>query len=233
MSDVESRLRSALHDETGPIAARPTLADDMVRRGITVRRRRRVAGGVACLAVLAAAVPVWQSVDTGAQRIEPARPTLTAPTTTPTRTADSSLPPFSRSPVTVVHHPSAPPRVLALRSGRHAGFDRIVVDLHGGPPSYIVAFRRSLVGASGQPSALTGKALLLIRLSPAAAHTAAGKSSFDGLQPHPLPLPTVRGYALIEDNEGTVSLGLALDRLATFRVFELSSPTRLVIDVRH
>ena len=37
----------------------------------------------------------------------------------------------------------------------------------------------------------------------------------------------------MSDYEGYVDEGLGLDRRAGFRVFELTSPTRLVIDIHH
>lgn len=233
MTDLESRLRSALYDETSPIAARPTLADDMVQRGVTVRRRRRLAAGAACAAVVLAVFPIWRSVDTGAERFEPVQPTPTASTTTLPDTPEPSLPPFSRNRVVVLHTPSTPPRVLSVRTGQHAGFDRVVIDFTGPLPTYLVDFRRELVGASGEPSPLPGSSLVLIRLSPATAHTESGQSPFDAREPVELTLPSVRGYAIVEDFDGTVSFGLSLNRFAPLRVFELSSPHRLVIDVRH
>ncbi len=46
-------------------------------------------------------------------------------------------------------------------------------------------------------------------------------------------MPMLRGVAFTGDFEGTVSFGLALSHLDTFRVLELHSPDRLVIDVHH
>lgn len=233
MSDLESRLRATLHDETTTVSARPTLAEDMVERGSATRRRRRVAGAAACLVLLAAVVPIWRGIDTSATRIQPARPT---PVTHSPNTPDPStpaLPAFATVPVDVATPDAATARVVNLRTGRHATYDRIVVDLTGGFPSYHVGYARALVGPSGKAAHLPGKSFLTVRLSPAAAHTDAGTSLLSERGVLTYDYPTLRGSAIVEDFEGRVAFGLALSRHAAFRAFELTSPSRLVIDVRH
>lgn len=235
MSDLESRLRATLHDETTTVSARPTLGEDMVERGSATRRRRRVAGAAACLVLLAAVVPIWRGIDTSATRIQPARPT---PVTHSPSTPDPStpaLPAFATVPVDVASALGPTARVVNLRTGRHATYDRIVVDLTGGfpGPGYHVGYARALVGPSGKAVHLPGKSFLTVGLSPAAAHTDAGTSLLSERGVLTYDYPTLRGSALVEDFEGRVTFGLALSRHAAFRAFELTSPSRLVIDVRH
>ncbi len=234
MSDLEGRLTSALHDETTTISARPSLADEMVRRGAGVRRRRRVAGGAACLAMLAVSVPVWRSIDTSASRIEPAGPsTGTSPNAvTPTRSSPA-LPAFAAATVDVVHQRRPTPHVVGLRTGRHGSYDRVVIDLTGAVPGYHVAYVKSLVGSSGKAVALPGTAFMLVRLTPADAHTRSGRPLIQGPTTQTYELATLRASALVEDFEGSVSFGLGLSGRVQFRVFELIGPSRLVIDLRH
>ncbi len=236
MSDLDSRLAAAMYDETATVSARPTLAEDVMNRGARLRRRRRVAGGAAGLAVLVAVVPIWRSIDTSASRIEPANPSTSPATPTHPKPTHSALllPAFSTRDMDVVHQRSPTPHVVGLRTGRHATYDRVVVDLTGAVPGYHVGYVRSLVGPSGKTLPLPGKAFIAVRLTPATAHTVSGTPLLlQGATTQLYDLPTLRGSALTEDFEGYVSFGLALSRHAPFRVFELSGPSRLVIDVRH
>lgn len=238
MSDLESRLRTALHDETSDLAAGPTLAEDMVSRGTAVRRRRRVAGGVAALVVLAALVPVWQTIDTSSDDLGPVTPpTKTAPSTvqqtTPPPTTPDAPPYWSTETVDVVSQRPRTPRVVNLRVGEHGRFDRVVIDLTGAMTGYHIEYvNRLFQDGSGFPVHLPGNAFLVIRLDPAQAHTNAGRDLFVGDKRQVLALPTVRGAALTGDFEG-VSFGLGISKKAAFHVSTLTSPTRLVIDIRH
>lgn len=62
MSDLETRLRAAMHGETDDTSAPSGLAAQTLARGARVRRRRRVVAGVSLVAVAALVVPVWQGV---------------------------------------------------------------------------------------------------------------------------------------------------------------------------
>jgi hypothetical protein len=69
--------------------------------------------------------------------------------------------------------------------------------------------------------------------APAAAHDAQGHSVYQGPHLVQYAMPTLRGAAFTGDFEGSVSFGLALSHLKTFRVLEVHAPNRLVIDVHH
>ena len=65
----------------------------------------------------------------------------------------------------------------------------------------------------------------------ARAHTQAGSVLFPSVK---TPLcPNLRQVKLAGDFEGVVSFGLGLRRKTGFRVFRLTGPTRIVIDVAH
>ena len=87
---------------------------------------------------------------------------------------------------------------------------------------------------SGQPISLDGNAFLQVTLSGAAAHDDAGKSTYTGPDMIDTPdLQNVAAVTLAGDFEGQVTLGLGLNTKTHYKVFALSVPTRIVIDVGH
>jgi hypothetical protein len=234
--DLEGRLRSALHEETSGLMAHPTMADDLIARGTKVRRRRRVAGGVACVAVLAAMVPVWQTIDHSEGSVQPVGPgpTVSTPTTPPPTSPSIQGPTaWQQLPVQAAHAPKQPARVVNLRVGQHATYDRVVIDFAGAMSGYRIEQVPTLrQDGSGKVVRLPGSDKILLFLDPAVAHTPAGHPSYDGPQRAEYAMPTLRGVAFLGDFEG-VSLGLGVDHLTTIRVIELSDPARLVIDLHH
>jgi hypothetical protein len=240
MNDLESRLRAALHDETAELAARPDLADDMVTRGTTVRRRRRVVGGAAGLVVLAALVPVWKTIDTSsgpppiAHTPTPTVITQAPPPTTPTQTTQTP-PAWSTKAVDAPLTTTQVPIVTDMRVGRHDGYDRVVLDLSGPMCGYHIAYvPRLFQQASGDQVDLPGNAFLAISLFGASTHTPNGATAyFQAPDKHTYPFTTLQGTAFLGEFEGTTAFGLGLSHKAGFHVDELSSPTRLVIDLQH
>jgi len=141
---------------------------------------------------------------------------------------------WDTSPVHVTRQVTPTPQVTDLRVGRHPTYDRVVIDMTGPIPGYDVRYVTELrYDPSGRPVALKGARFIAIRLIPATAHDAQGHSVYDGPQLTQLAMPMLRGVAFTGDFEGTVSFGLALSHLDTFRVLEVHSPNRLVIDVHH
>lgn len=135
-------------------------------------------------------------------------------------------------PVTVVKHPKPTPLILDARLGRHAHFDRLVLDVSGPLTGYDVRYVRTLTyDGSGKTVPLKGKAFLQIRVSPANAHCHNGLNVYSGPRLTRPGMPTIKGLAFTGDFEAVVSFGLALDHKAGFRVFILHQPNRIVIDV--
>jgi hypothetical protein len=234
MNEFENRLRSTLDQETVEISAAPTLADDMVARGSRVRRRRRIISGAAAVAVVAALAPVWHTISTSGSEIAPSGRSLIHHSTAPDTEPGNALPKWRTAAVAVVHTSQPSPVVTNLRAGRHARYDRVVVDISGALTGYRVGYVSKLVGGeSGKPIHLQGNAFLAVRLSPAVAHGEAGHPLYMGPRRQVLGMPMLLGTALTEDFEDNVSFGLALERHTDFRVFTLSGPSRLVIDIRH
>jgi hypothetical protein len=125
-------------------------------------------------------------------------------------------------------------RLLAVRAGRHAGFDRVVFELRGTPPGYRIQYVPKVVqDGSGLPVALTGKAFIQVVLSPTSAHLDSGAPSWPGPKRFSTGFPAVRQVAFAGDFEGYVTFGLGISQRGGFRVIELRNPTRIVVDVAH
>jgi len=122
--------------------------------------------------------------------------------------------------------------VDAIRTGAHAGYDRVTVEFKNGQPASVEL--RPQAGTtfhqapSGQADTLAGSNGVLVIVRGSDAHTAyAGsrdvKTKFSGLA-------EVR---VIEDFEGQVSLGLGVSGKACYRASYLTNPVRLVIDIQN
>jgi hypothetical protein len=126
------------------------------------------------------------------------------------------------------------PKVVDLRFAAHQRFDRVVIDIVGAIPGgrahYARRFHRD---GSGDLVPIRGRSGIALALRPAVAHDAQGHGVYDGpriARPH---LETLKALAFTGDFEGTVSFGFALTHRASYRIFFLHDPQRLVIDFRH
>jgi len=163
----------------------------------------------------------------------------TAPpaTTAPPSSAPLLDWPYTTS-VNVTHAVKVPPVpvLVNVRAGLHQGYDRIVFEFAGPIPSYRIQPVAQLAeDASGEPVLPTSRNLEWVRLEPDQGHTDAGKTTLTGSERHGQPgWPALREYQLIGDFEGVVSYGLRLGLAApNLRVFELTEPNRLVVDIAH
>jgi hypothetical protein len=127
--------------------------------------------------------------------------------------------------------------VIVLREVRSAGqrgFDRVVFEFEGEDlPGYRVGYvDRAIQCGSGEPVQIVGEALLEVRLTPAQAHTDAGEPTVKERERR-LDLPVLKELESTCDFEADVTWVLGLGSRKVFRVQELASPARLVIDVEH
>jgi hypothetical protein len=141
------------------------------------------------------------------------------------------LPPFSTTPKT---SPGAggQAQLSGIDAGCHATFDRFVIRISSGNPGYDARYvSRIVADPSGKPVSLQGSQKIRVVIRPARGHTAAGTN----LLPATLtPLcSNLRQVKKAGDFEGVVSFGLGLARKTGFRVFRLTGPTRIVVDVAH
>jgi hypothetical protein len=122
--------------------------------------------------------------------------------------------------------------LFQIATGCHPTFDRFVIRIASGKPGYDVRYAlRILADPSGKRVSLQGNKKIRVVIRPARAHTAGGAN----LLPSTLtPLcPNLRQVKKAGDFEGVVSFGLGLARKTGFRVFRLTGPSRVVIDVAH
>ncbi|KUG52989.1 hypothetical protein AVL61_12285 [Kocuria rosea subsp. polaris] len=135
----------------------------------------------------------------------------------------------------------APPRVphvTNVRAGRHACFDRLVVDLDNEVKGYDVRYRAFRGIGSGARLPLRGTDLVLLVDAPAYDDNGVGTYEFDD----PQELVDVDGYRTFRQVawggsfEAKTNLGLGVRARLPFRVFVLDGPgngSRLVVDVAH
>jgi hypothetical protein len=139
--------------------------------------------------------------------------------------ADAALPAFTTTAKVATAPTSTPAVINGLRVGRHDGFDRLVFDLSGAT-GYDVRYVTSVVqDASGQPVTLQGHAFLRVVLRPTSTSVHAPQGTITPL------LPELRQIKGAGDVEGVTSYGIGLQSRNGFRVFRLSDPSRLAIDV--
>jgi hypothetical protein len=151
--------------------------------------------------------------------------------------APTGLAQQTADPVTALvrHEAAGPSKVVNLRVGEHAHFDRVVIDVRGAVPTrrtvrYVHTLRYD---GSGERVPLHGRRFLEVTLFPAVAHRADGTSTYRGPQLKQYSMPVLRGVAFTGDFEGYVSFGIALRRHVAYDVSVLHSPNRIVIDLHH
>jgi hypothetical protein len=141
------------------------------------------------------------------------------------------LPPFSTAPKTSSGS-GGQAELFAIATGCHPTFDRFVIRARLATPGYDVRYVNKVVAdASGKTVSLLGTKRIHVIIRKARGHTSGGTN----LLPSVLtPLcPNLRQVKGAGDFEGVVSFGIGLRRKTGFRVFRLTAPTRIVIDVLH
>lgn len=141
------------------------------------------------------------------------------------------LPPFTTAPKTSPGS-GGQAELFGIATGCHASFDRFVIRARFGTPRYDVRYVNRIVqDGSGNPVSLLGTRRIRVLVHNARAHTQGGANLMPGVL---TPLcSNLRQVKRAGDFEGVVTFGLGLRRRTGFRVFRLTSPTRIVIDVRH
>jgi hypothetical protein len=119
--------------------------------------------------------------------------------------------------------------VAAIRVGQHPGYDRFVIEFGGGIPSYSVTRQQSATfirSPKGDQVTLEGNAGVAITLHSVTNWGASpGPKSF---LPH---YPYLREAMLVQDYEGYQTWALGIQGTPCLRVFTLTSPSRLVVDI--
>jgi hypothetical protein len=124
------------------------------------------------------------------------------------------------------------PRIVALRSARHDGYDRVVFEIRGPLPGYHLEYVDKPVRqcGSGDPVAVEGDAWLEVRLTPAHAHDDAGHG-FLGERSQKVRHGVIRQIERTCDFEAIVTHVIGVSTPNRFRVLELSDPPRIAVDI--
>jgi hypothetical protein len=130
--------------------------------------------------------------------------------------------------------PTAGAGLTGIRIGRHATYDRVVLDFRGPAPT---AFRATWVHTlvadpSGKRITLPGNAFLSVVVRGTSTADVNGRRTYFG--PRTISTPqaaNVRAVAITGDFERVLSVGIGARHRSWVHVFRLSSPSRLVVDV--
>lgn len=246
--DFRRELGNAFDEISG--SPSPALSD-RVRSSLAEAPERRgpiwIAGfAAAVIAVLLVAVlanslnrhqpvvPVSPAASPSASAVtSPAPSPSVAPSASPSATPDANLPAFVCASPTSIAGQAPPPSAFidAVRTGTHAGYDRLTIEFNNGEPGTIdVALQSGTTftrGGSGQQITLAGTAGILVTIHSADAHTA-----YSGPADFMTGYPVMVEVSQVEDFEGYVQFGIGLSKTTCYRAFILTNPTRLVIDVQ-
>ncbi len=124
------------------------------------------------------------------------------------------------------------PVLVRVAAASHPGYDRVVFTFANGlPRTRRAAYVPRLISdGEGAPVRLAGSAVLQVTMTGADAHDTAGRPTAQGrLVPG---LPNVVEIAQSGDFEAVVGYGIGLARRQPFRMFTLTRPSRVVVDIR-
>ena len=146
--------------------------------------------------------------------------------------AAAAEPGFSTRPRTVEHAPAGSPKLVDLRAGRHATFDRVVFQIDGPMPWYSVRYVPVVrMDGSGDPVTLRGSAFLEVVLRAATDDDGRSVLATTRLRPD---FPALREVTAPPVSfEGQTVAGVGVSQRVGFRVFELTGPNRIVLDLAH
>jgi hypothetical protein len=119
--------------------------------------------------------------------------------------------------------------VTAVRIGQHDGYDRFVIEFSGGVPSYSVTRQAGVTftrSPKGDTVTLYGSAGVVIRV-----HSIANWTSYMGPMAFKPGYSCIREARMTENFEGYQSWALGIAGTPALRVFTMSGPDRLVVDV--
>ena len=124
--------------------------------------------------------------------------------------------------------------VTDIRTGRHDGFDRVVLEVEGaGTPGWDVRYVDAASSqGSGEPVEVDGDAVLQVTVTGAGYPYDTGAEEYAGADPLPGEgTQTVTEVAFDATYEGTTVAFIGTSSRAPFRVYLLEDPSRLVVEV--
>ncbi|GAB2659828.1 hypothetical protein GCM10027068_44840 [Prescottella soli] len=143
--------------------------------------------------------------------------------------------PTGQAPESVAASPDAALTIRDIRVGKHDGFDRVVYEFGGtGTPGW----RAEMVSTatqqgSGTPLAVAGQGILQVLVDGSSMPFMTNVEPYSGPNPleveNPVVVTEVRDAGIFEGTDQTF-IGLS-DRNVSYRVYTLTEPTRLVVDI--
>lgn len=145
-----------------------------------------------------------------------------------TPAAAAALPDFGAEPVQDTSSPSGS-SIVDVRVGANEGFDRFVVEFEGDVGAYFVSYVDQVAqDGSGDVVPVEGSAFIQVSMNGVPNDPLATQDTIDaGLTALIQVVGAGAGF------EATVSYGLGTAQAAGFRVFTLTEPSRLVVDIAH
>ncbi len=128
--------------------------------------------------------------------------------------------------------------ILGVRAATHPTFDRFVIDLgEGGVPGWTTSVQTTPLywGEEGSQTQvpIQGDSYLKVTLMPAEAFDVNYQSTYTSPRSQTFAFPSLKGQALVYSFEDSNTFGLALGAHSSYKVFKLTAPNRIVVDVNH
>lgn len=163
----------------------------------------------------------------------PSTPVSPAPRPAPSASGGSFRPPSATDTAAAS---GGPLTVTAVRAGRHAGYDRVVFELHGrtpGVPGWRVAYTTDpREDGSGRPVQVAGAATLAVVIQGVGYPFDTGEQEASGKPVVPAGSTVLRDVVLGGTYEGQWTGWLGLRNRVPFRVLRLADPARVVVDLQ-
>lgn len=164
----------------------------------------------------------------------PARSAPATTTSAPSTSVPAAAGAYCRTPVDYTRSIDRTALVRRIDVGNHENeavrYDRVVIRLSAPALSYQVRYVPQLYAdGSGDPVELRGSADIEVKLDATHAHED-GQSTVP-VRNHVRNWRSLRQVKLFSDFEATVLVGIGVNRRTDFRVFTLTGPDRLVIDL--
>jgi hypothetical protein len=163
--------------------------------------------------------------------------TSDAPTGEATETeVPAALPPWTGDPVQENPQPAEEPQeITGVRTGLHDDYDRVVLDLSGDEPSlgwFARLVDETYEDGSGRPVEVEGDRFVELGIN-GIDWTREAPERYDGatVQGASTEVVTEVVFGVLFEGQQQIFVGLRED--TDYRVFSLSDPARIVIDVRH
>jgi hypothetical protein len=129
----------------------------------------------------------------------------------------------------------------AVRVARNEGFDRVVFQFRDHVPGYLVKYsdKPILSDGAGEPVPIEGAYAITVRMGAASGvdMTGTGPKGYEEVYTGPKRIdagtPEITEVVQSGDFEAVLNWAIGTNEKVDFRVFTLSSPPRIVIDVRN